>query len=408
MYVRQSPYVVTILTPGRLPWQSHPPVAPPMNGRNMKLSDLAIVHKIGEGSCAKVFQVRDRVTDRTFALKVIRKKNLHPEDLEATLLEQKILLANTGSSHLLSLDASFHDTMNFYFVVPYTPLGDLHSEIEKSGTLSASRARFFMAELLLGLNALQVLGVIHRDIKPANLLIGATGHLVIADFGLARSFAAQPERAVRHCTTLPLGPYQTQSSCGTWPFMSPELIRGRPYSFEGDIWAAGVTLYVMLCGRIPWGGCLNADDRHLICKAPLRFNHHPHVDGVSRDFLKGVLAKRPSQRMMSMSEIKSHKYFDGLDWAAVSAGVCPVPEARVSLLERRAPPTARKLAIAMGNPLDNDPYADFNFCSPRMVPVAPAENADHQKSAGGDTSKCKRASVWRKAKAKLMPRTIVV
>ncbi|KAF7986201.1 hypothetical protein HWV62_38624 [Athelia sp. TMB] len=346
-----------------------------LNSRRMELSDLTIVRKIGQGGSAKVFQVQDKITHNTLALKVISKKNLNSDLLKWTLIEQKTLLANTGSPHLLSLDASFHDSKNFYLATPFAPLGDLHSEIERCCGLTVERARFYMAELILGLESLHGQGIIHRDIKPANLLIDPTGHLLLADFGLSRNFDADPEPSSLNGTDVPLGLYTTQTCCGTLNFMSPELIAGRPYSFSADLWAAAITLYFMICGKAPWDSKVPREVIRLIYHTSLSFDEKHGPDPITRNFLLRMTEVHPMDRM-TMQELKTHPFFrwGDFNWEAVTTGTQEAP-VTLAKLDRNPVPTPG-LRIPDGQRLKSDPFPEFTFTSPRMACAATYAQAE--------------------------------
>lgn len=110
-------------------------------------------------------------------------------------------------------------------------------------------------------------GIVHRDIKAANILIRSDGHLVLADFGLAKDFGSKPTIAERSCQ--PYWPFRmgdnvfegprrlpteltfvSKEWCGSEMEMAPEIVRRNYYSFGVDYWSAGVTLYAMVTGSV--------------------------------------------------------------------------------------------------------------------------------------------------------------
>jgi serine/threonine protein kinase len=131
-----------------------------------------------------------------------------------------------------------------------------------------------MAELICALEHLHARGIIHRDVKPANVLLTHDGHVVLADFGLAKVFprpSRSSNRGHRRAETVATsavsarvpvhrphrdahGPLAdddlTREKLGTMAYTAPEVRLGLPYSYGVDFWSLGVLLYVMLTGRV--------------------------------------------------------------------------------------------------------------------------------------------------------------
>ncbi|KZP25391.1 kinase-like protein, partial [Athelia psychrophila] len=102
--------------------------------------------------------------------------------------------------------------------------------------LNHQHVKLFAAELLLGLKALHNLSIVHRDLKPDNILITSSGHIAVADFGLAKHFPAGAEMAMSECL-------------GTYGYYAPEVMGTGGYTEAVDIWGYGIILYEMLLGR---------------------------------------------------------------------------------------------------------------------------------------------------------------
>ncbi|KAF8906404.1 kinase-like domain-containing protein [Mucidula mucida] len=181
------------------------------------LRDLAFLKLLGTGGSSHVYLARQLPTQRTVAVKVIKKHGR--SKTRSGVLRERHIQAAICPSFFAPLLASFHDTANFYLVMEYIPGGDLATELLRCKRFDQRRCQFYTAELTIALEALHFRGIIHRDLKPANV--------------------PRPRGNDRRI-------------CGTPLFMCPEQHLGRTYSFDADFWALGVVLYRMLTGKMPW------------------------------------------------------------------------------------------------------------------------------------------------------------
>ncbi|KAK3335347.1 kinase-like protein [Cercophora scortea] len=165
------------------------------------VNDYEVVKILGKGSFGVVRLVREKPRradehegngwsdgekKQVYAMKVIRKSDMLRTSQEGHLrAERDFLIASEGSRWIVPLIASFEDATNLYLVMDYMPGGDFLGLLIRENTLHESVARFYVAEMIVCVEAAHALKCIHRDIKPDNFLISASGHLKISDFGLA-------------------------------------------------------------------------------------------------------------------------------------------------------------------------------------------------------------------------------
>ncbi|TIA83221.1 kinase-like protein [Aureobasidium pullulans] len=121
-----------------------------------------------------------------YAMKVIRKAEQIRQCQEARLRgERDFLVKAEGSQWIVPLIASFQDNTNLYLVMEFMIGGDFLQYLIRHDILSEEETKFYMAEMILGIEETHKMGWIHRDVKPDNFLIHSSGHLKISDFGLA-------------------------------------------------------------------------------------------------------------------------------------------------------------------------------------------------------------------------------
>ena len=204
----------------------------------MSESDYSFIRVIGEGCMGKVILARHKEDRKLYAIKVINKDWASKQrEIEHTLSERNIL-ASMGRDHppfLIVMHHSFQTKTDLYFVLDYCPGGDLATQLTQRRTLPIADARFYAAEIIVGLSALHQRGVIYRDLKPENILIDRDGHVVLTDFGLSKQLS-------KSSTTL--------TFCGTAEYLAPETLCGVEYTYAVDWFSLGSLIYEMLVGVV--------------------------------------------------------------------------------------------------------------------------------------------------------------
>jgi serine/threonine protein kinase len=161
------------------------------------------------------------------------------------------------------------------------------------------QARFYLAEVMLGLDYLHALKILHRDIKPSNVLVAANGHIKLADFGLSSS-----SRRLRQC--------------GTLPYLAPEMIREATADAALDLWAAGVLFYELVVGDKPFSGETPNEVLGSILAAPMAQRSGLDVifSPPAADLAIGLLNVEPRQRLGvdDFTQIRRHPFFASTPW----------------------------------------------------------------------------------------------
>ena len=200
-----------------------------------------VIDTLGVGGMGAVYKVFDRRLTRVVALKTI-----HPE-LAATPMmmkrfKQEVLLAQkiTHKNVVRIFDIG-EDQGTTFITMDFIEGVSLKDVIVKKGAFPSAEAVAMIREVCRALESAHSEGVIHRDLKPQNIMIDKTGHVVVMDFGIARSAESS-------------GATQTGSLLGTPDYMSPEQARMEEVDARSDIFALGLIFFELLTGKLPFAG----------------------------------------------------------------------------------------------------------------------------------------------------------
>lgn len=141
---------------------------------------------IGKGSFGLVYLVRERSTEKLFAMKVLEKSKIMGQNLVKYALAERNVLSMTKHPLIVGLNFAFQTKERLFLVLDYCPGGDLGRILEKERRLTEDRARIYLAEVLLALEDLHSRDIIFRDLKPDNVVLDSEGHALLTDFGLSK------------------------------------------------------------------------------------------------------------------------------------------------------------------------------------------------------------------------------
>ena len=259
-----------------------------------KIGDYILFEQIGQGTFSKVTRAFHIITEQIVAVKILDKQKIEDEiDIERIIREIEILrsISHPNISQMFETYSTVH---NFYLMMEYVDGGDLFDYISDNCYLPEQKACFFFRQLVSVMEYLAELGISHRDIKPENILLDKDhSNIKVIDFGLSN-----------YCMEHEL----LHSSCGSPCYASPEMLSGNPYSgITTDLWSAGIVLYSMLVGALPF------DDQELhklYEQIKLGKFYIPSTLSLEAiDLLKKILQVDPKKRI-SIQELKEHKWFN--------------------------------------------------------------------------------------------------
>ncbi|CAK9322536.1 unnamed protein product [Citrullus colocynthis] len=325
------------------------------------LNHFRLLRRLGCGDIGSVYLSELTGTKTYFAMKVM--------DKAALASRKKLLRAQTEREILQSLDHPFLPTLYTHFetekfsclVMEFCPGGDLHAlrQRQPGKFFPEHAARFYVAEVLLALEYLHMLGIIYRDLKPENVLVRDDGHIMLSDFDLSLRCAVSPTlvkssnsgleaKSSGYCAqpaciepTCIMQPDCIQPACftprflsrhrkekkskpksevyhqvsplpeliaeptsarsmsfvGTHEYLAPEIIKGEGHGSAVDWWTFGIFLYELLFGRTPFKGAGNRATLFNVVGQPLRFPESPSVSFAARDLIRGLLVKEPQHRL---------------------------------------------------------------------------------------------------------------
>ncbi len=276
--------------------------------RPATVGKYAIVGELGRGGMGMVYKGHDPVIKRDVALKVIRRRDLDPNDAEQALERFKREARAAGNLHhpnivaiyeygedetcaFIAMECVIGRSLRDHLVAGYRPELKVFPEV--------------LDHLLEGLEYSHSRGVIHRDIKPGNLLISEMGIAKISDFGIARLEQS-------HLTLM-------GEVLGTPYYMAPEQFDGQTADERSDVYSAAVIVYEVLAGRRPFEGQGASLMRQILeMPPPLPSALEPRLSKQVDRVLVKALAKRPEDRFRSARQFLEalHLAFDNRPFAA--------------------------------------------------------------------------------------------
>lgn len=258
-----------------------------------RIGDYEILAVLGTGGMGRVFKVRNVISDRVEAMKILLPDLAGRQELAERFLREIKVLASLNHPNIAALRTALTLENRLVMVMEYVEGRTLAARLEE-GPIPAAEALNYIDQVLDALKYAHDQKVIHRDIKPSNMMLTPQGVVKLMDFGIARS-------GTDHSLT------STGTTLGSLYYMSPEQVRGEGTDARSDLYSVGVSLYEMVTGQRPF----QADSDFSVMAAHLQQQPKPPLE-LRSDLPEGLneiiliaMSKDPGQRFQSAAAFRA-------------------------------------------------------------------------------------------------------
>jgi serine/threonine protein kinase len=331
------------------------------------VGEYEILSVLGTGGMGRVYRVRNVISDRVEAMKVLLPDFTAEPDLAARFIAEIRTLASLDHPNIAQLHTAFQIDNQLVMMMEFVE-GFTLEQRAKQGPISPGEVIEYTLQILSALSYAHGRGVVHRDIKPANAMVTSHGVVKLMDFGIAKS------RTENQLT-------QPGTTLGSVYYMSPEQVRGATVDARSDLYSVGILLYELLSGRRPFEGdttygILN-QQLNSAPRPPIEVN--PQLPKQLNDLILLSLAKDPAQRFQSADAFRNALCITV--GKAPSAGFAPAPAGFV------APPVSPAVTSAPPAGVESVPWSPLSSApspvssgpdSPSPLSPAPAARSSQR------------------------------
>jgi serine/threonine protein kinase len=314
------------------------------------IGDYEILSILGMGGMGKVYKVRNLISDRVEAMKILLPDLTSNQGLAERFLREIRLLATLNHPNIAALRTALTYENQLVMIMEFVEGETLANRIARA-PISTADAVNYSDQILSALSYAHRQNIIHRDIKPANMMLTPEGVVKLMDFGIARSSTGD------HALT------NTGTTIGSLNYMPPEQVRGEAADARSDIYSYGVSLYELLTGQLPFKG----DSHYSLMTAHLKempaapITLRSDLPSTLNEIIMMAMAKDPAERFQTADAFRA-----ALKSVPVSG--LPISNTTMATGPARKSPTMSTAETIVDSPVKAPPSAE-TLVEPSATPV---------------------------------------
>ena len=253
---------------------------------------------LGRGGFARCYEFTCLDNNKVFAAKVINKQNLLSSRQKQKLITEIKIHKSVHHDQVVAFEHNFEDNENVYILLEVCKNQTLNELFKRRKKLTEIEVQCYIIQLVKGLQYLHSHKIIHRDLKLGNLFLTDKMQLKIGDFGLATKLDYDGEKK--------------KTLCGTPNYIAPEVIDGGAgggHSYEVDIWAIGIIIYIFIVGKPPFETNDLKQTYKRIKSTQFEFPEDAHISTAAKNLIKRLLVRDPKKRP-SLNDILMDDFFN--------------------------------------------------------------------------------------------------
>ena len=252
-----------------------------MNFESDLFRDFTNFEPVGKGAFSSVHCAVHKITGIKVAIKSVKKMHLEDPIVKKNFDRELKILKSIDFPFIVHYYRTLEDDQYFYILMEFAKYGSLLNFLNTKGILSEDGAKIIFSQFLAVLFYLHnQTSILHRDIKMENILLTVGSSIRVIDFGLSSEFIDENDLH--------------ETRCGSFPYAAPEIFRKKPYGTTVDMWSAGVVLFTMTTGKLPFNDTNSKKLIHLICHEEPQYPNF--ISDELKDLLQNLLNKNRHER----------------------------------------------------------------------------------------------------------------